>query len=496
MPRQDTAATALIALAATAILAFPAAGAEIAPAIKMVPCRLEHPLGLASFAAECGRVSVAENRDKPGRKLALFVARIPALSRKRAEDPLFVLAGGPGLGATTFYAGVAPAFAMVNRNRDIVLIDQRGTGRSHPLNCPFDEQQMWDISDQETARIMGECRDQLAKDHELSQYTTSVAVRDLDEVRAALGYERISLYGSSYGTRVAQHYARRFPARTRALILDGVVPPTQVLGPTTPLDAEGALQHIFARCRADAACTKEFGDPQLDYQQLREKLAASTIPITLADPRSGKPLQLEFSENILAGALRLAEYTADQAALLPLALHMANHDQQFTPLASQFLLTAEQYDDVLSYGMHNSVVCTEDVPFFKESPEERQQLAATFLGVAQLDALRALCMDWPRGPIDADFHAPLASKVPALLMSGTADPVTPESFGDAAAKGFQNAVHLKLKDQGHGQLVQPCVDRVMADFLQQAGGPLHLDTHCVDKLQAPPFFLSLNGPGP
>jgi pimeloyl-ACP methyl ester carboxylesterase len=480
------------------MLAFPAAGATPAPAgLAMTPCRLEHPLGLASFAAECGRVSVPENRDKPdGAKLELFVARIPALSRKRAADPLFLLAGGPGLGATTFYAGVAPAFALVNRNRDIVLVDQRGTGKSRPLNCPFDEQQMWDVSDQETARIMGECRDKLARDHDLAQYTTSVAVRDLDAVRAAMGYEQISLYGSSYGTRVAQHYARRFPQRTRALILDGVVPPTQVLGPTTPLDAENALQGIFTRCRAQAACMKEFGDPQQDYLQLREKLAGTSIPITLPDPRSGKPLELQFSSSVLAGALRLAGYTSDQAALLPLALHMANRDQQFTPLASQFLLTAEVYDEVLSYGMHNSVVCTEDVPFFKESEQEREQLAATFLGVAQLDALRALCMNWPRGPMDADFHQPLASKVPALLLSGTADPVTPVTFGDEAAKGFQNPLHLKLKDQGHGQLVQPCMDRVMADFLQQAGTTLHLDTHCVDKLQAPPFFLSLNGPGP
>ena len=120
------------------MLAFPASGATPAPAgLAMTPCRLEHPLGLASFAAECGRVSVPENRDKPGgAKLELFVARIPALSRKRAADPLFLLAGGPGLGATTFSAGVAPAFALFHRNRDIVLVDQRGTGNArHGLIC-------------------------------------------------------------------------------------------------------------------------------------------------------------------------------------------------------------------------------------------------------------------------------------------------------------------------------------------------------------------------
>ena len=476
---------------------FADAGQAVATAsLALSTCRIEHPLGLASLAAECGRLNVPENRSAGGASLDLFVARVPALSRHRSADPLFILAGGPGLGASTFYAGVAQAFALVNRNRDIVIVDQRGTGKSSPLPCPFDEQQMWDISDLETARIMRECRDTLARDHDLSQYTTSVAVQDLDAVRAALGYERISLYGSSYGTRVAQHYLRRYPARTRALILDGVVPPTRVLGPTTPLDAENALQRIFTRCRADAACQKQFGDPQQDYVQLRDRLAASAVSITLADPRSGKPMQMQFSSNVLAGALRLAGYSADQAALLPLALHLANREHQFTPLAAQFLQTASDYDSVLSFGMHNSVVCTEDVPFFNEDEAERARLASTFLGVTQLDALRALCADWPRGPIDADFHAPLASDVPALLLSGTADPVTPVSFGEEAARGFRNAVHLKLKDQGHGQLIQPCMDRVMADFLEQADGKSGLNAQCVERLQPPPFFLSLNGPGP
>ncbi len=178
------------------------------------------------------------------------------------------------------------------------------------------------------------------------------------------------------------------------------------------MDAENALQRIFTRCRADAACQKQFGDPQQDYVQLRDRLAASAVPITLADPRSGKPMQMQFSTNVLVGALRLAGYSADQAALLPLALHLANREQQFTPLAAQFLQTASDYDSVLSFGMHNSVVCTEDVPFFNEDEAERARLASTFLGVTQLDALRALCADWPRGPIDADFHAPL----PAMYL--------------------------------------------------------------------------------
>jgi pimeloyl-ACP methyl ester carboxylesterase len=490
---------ACMGLATAAMSAATAANSGAPQRLTLAPCRLEHPQGLASIAAECGVLHVPENRASPkGRQIAIHVARVPALSRKRAADPVFLLAGGPGLASTVFYASVAPVFARIRRDRDIVLVDQRGTGQSSPLNCPFDEQQIWDVSDEETARIMRECRDRLAVDHDLSQYTTSVAVADLDEVRAALGYLQINLYGSSYGTRVAQHYARRYPERTRALILDGVVPPTQVLGTTTPVDAEHALDRIFARCREDKACHERFGDPSQDYRQLRGKLAQSPVAIQLADPRSGRNTTLSFSNTVLAGALRLAGYTSEQAALLPLALSLANREGQYTPLASQFLMTAASYDAVLAYGMHNSVVCAEDVPFFPAAATGDASIAATFLGTAQIDALRALCLDWPRGPIDKDFHEPLHSPVPALLLSGTADPVTPESFGDTAAKGFTNALHLKFTDQGHGQLVQPCVDRVMADFLVQArrGATPGIDVTCVRLLRPPPFFLSLNGPGP
>jgi pimeloyl-ACP methyl ester carboxylesterase len=477
----------------------PGAALSAPAAPRFTPCRLEHPSGITSVEARCGHVTVPENPAQPtGRQLQIFVARIPALSRQASPEPLFILAGGPGLAATTFYASTAPVFARIRRHHDLIIVDQRGTGRSHPLLCQFDEQQIWDAGEAETARVMRECRAQLSTDHDLAQYTTSVAVRDLDLVRAALGYSQISLYGSSYGTRVAQHYARRFPTHTRALILDGVVPPTRILGPSTPLDAEHALEQVFERCRKDAACRQQFGDPAQDYQQLRDKLARAAVMVSMNDPRSGEPRQLAFTGSVLAGALRLGTYTADQAALLPLTLHLANQKNQFAPLAAQFLLQASGYDAVLAYGMHNSVVCTEDVPFFSSVRIAREAVAATFLGSAQVDALQALCADWPRGPIDRDFHERMDSPVPALLLSGTADPVTPASFGDEAALGFHYALHLKLPDQGHGQLVQPCMDGIMAAFLDaaQPGARPAPDTSCLSRVAAAPFFLSMNGPGP
>src|SRR5512139_4311090 len=242
----------LAAVVAAVHAAAPAATPAAAPAFSR--CELEHPLGISAVEAQCTRVSVPEDPQRPGgRQLQLFVARIPALSRQAAAEPLFILAGGPGLAASTFYSSAAPVFARIRRRHDLIIVDQRGTGRSHPLLCQFDEQQMWDAGEAETARVMRECRATLEKTHDLAQYTTSMAVRDLEAVRRALGYGRISFYGSSYGTRVAQHYARRHPANTEALILDGVVPPTRILGTTTPMDAERSLQQVFERCRSDTA---------------------------------------------------------------------------------------------------------------------------------------------------------------------------------------------------------------------------------------------------
>jgi pimeloyl-ACP methyl ester carboxylesterase len=472
----------------------------VSPApLVLSPCRLEHPSGLASLEAQCGHLTVPENRAAPGgRQLQLFVARIPALSRRRTPDPLFILAGGPGLGASTFYTSAAAAFARIHRDHDIIIVDQRGTGRSHPLNCDIDEQKLWDAGENDTVRIMRDCRNRLARDHDLTQYTTSVAVQDLDAVRQALGYGRIAMYGSSYGTRVAQHYARRYPQHTQALILDGIVPPTRILGPSTPLDAENALRRIFARCRADKACAQQFGDPEQDYRELRAKLARAPVPVTLADPRSNLPTRMSMNTAVFASALRLASYSDQQAALLPLSLHMANRRNEYAPLAAQYLLAAASYDAVLAYGMHNSIVCTEDVPFFASQKIDRSVLGKTFLGASQIDSLESLCGEWPSGVLDADLHLPLASNVPALLLSGTADPVTPAEFGAEAAKGFSHALHVQLAEQGHGQLMHACIDRLMADFLLAAGSGREekVDHGCADRARPSPFFITMNGPAP
>ena len=464
--------------------------------LTLTPCRLENPEHIGSVTAECGVLAVPENPDRPqGRQISLYVARVPAINRRKRPDPLFVLAGGPGMAATTFYTTVAPAFERIHRDRDIVLLDQRGTGRSNPLNCELSD----DLVAQETdAQIVAEaerCLKQTSAHADVAYYTTSVAVRDLDEARAALGYEQINLYGGSYGTRVAQHYVRRFPTHTRSVILDGVVPPTLTLGPAVALDAETALLNILSRCADQTECRARFGDPVTDYRKLSAQMRAHPVPITLEDPTSGESSKLELTMLHLATVLRLATYSPQEAALLPLILHRASEGGDFKPLAAQYLLVSRSLSDVLAYGMHNSVVCAEDVPFYGGMTIDRQRLEQTYLGTSAVDGLRDICQVWPRGPIDGDFHEPLHADVAALLLSGSDDPATPAADGELASRGFRNGLHVTLKGFGHGQLVSPCVDRVMASFIDTASVQ-GLDVSCTHLGKPTPFFTSLNGPPP
>jgi pimeloyl-ACP methyl ester carboxylesterase len=326
-------------------------------------------------------------------------------------------------------------------------------------------------------------------------YTTSIAVRDLDTVREALGYQLINLYGNSYGTRVAQHYARRFPKSTRTVILDGVVNPEVVLGPAIAIDAERALERILKRCASDTACAKAFTDPSADYRALRSQLTANPEKTMVSDAATGRPIHFDFTARHLSAVLRFASYNDDQAALLPLSLHLATHEDNFTPLASQFRVFAYSLQEAFAYGMHNSVACSEDAPLIDESKLDLAALNATHMGAEQVQQLVQACKDWPKGVVDDDLHAPLKSSAAALLLSGSDDPVTPPHYASIAQRAFTDSKHVIVAGHGHGQLSAPCVDRIISNFVT-AGSAAGLDVACVDKLKPMPFFITLAGPAP
>jgi pimeloyl-ACP methyl ester carboxylesterase len=326
-------------------------------------------------------------------------------------------------------------------------------------------------------------------------YTTSVAVRDLDAVRVLLGYERINLYGNSYGTRMAQHYARRYPKATRTVILDGVVNPEVVLGPAIAIDAERALERILARCARDAACRKAFPDPAAEYRALRTQLAQKPVRTMVSDAATGRPINFDFTARHLSAVLRFASYNDDQAALLPLSLHLATHESNFTPLASQFRVFAQSLEAAFAYGMHNSVACSEDAPLIDPAKLDRVALNATHMGAEQVEQLIEACKDWPTGVVDADLHSPFKSPAAALLLSGADDPVTPPEYANLARRAFADSDHVVIAGHGHGQLGAPCVDRIISDFVK-AGTAKGLDTRCTGRLKPMPFFITLAGPAP
>lgn len=474
--------------------AFGPCAALAAASLPLHDCRLEHPLDLASVPARCGSLRVPEDPGEPaGRAIDLFVAVVPALDRGAARAPLFILAGGPGQAAVDLYVSYAAAFDRIHRDHDIVLLDQRGTGRSSPLFCDYPDD--W--------RDAGELLPQLrratlaclaAHGDRVRFYTTSVAVRDLDRVRAALGYGRIDLYGSSYGTRVAEQYMRRFPQWTHAVILDGVTDPQQPIGPDTPLDGERALELIVARCESDRQCAAAFPDLRGELLALRRRFGPDTLPLTMSDPSSGAPLALDFNRSVLAASLRLLSYSAVQASLLPALIHEAALGRP-AALAAQAVMMARQIRGQLASGMQNSVVCSEDEPYFRLSEARRRMIADTYQGTEQLDALTAICALWPRGPVDPDLHEPLESDVPTLLLSGEDDPVTPPADALRVAAGLRHRRHLVLSGEGHGQAATGCVPELMAAFLASAD-PERLDASCLERQRPAPFFVALTGPAP
>jgi pimeloyl-ACP methyl ester carboxylesterase len=325
-------------------------------------------------------------------------------------------------------------------------------------------------------------------------YTSSAAVADLAAVREALRFPAIDLYGVSYGTRVAQLYMRRFPASVHAAILDGVTFPEQAIGPATPLDGQRALDLIVTRCARSPDCATAYPGLEQELDDLRRQFGAQKSMITIDDPNSGLPLKIEFNRNMLNASLRFLSYNATQASLLPTLLHRAAGGS-LAPLAAQTVMTARQVADQIASGMQNTVICSEDVPYFAAAGIDRAAIARTYQGADQLDAVLEICKLWPRGPVDADLHSPLASDIPTLLLSGEADPVTPPADAERAAQRLARHRHLILSGEGHGQVNTGCVPKLMAEFLDTAA-PATLDASCLEGHRPAPFFVSMAGPAP
>ncbi len=447
-------------------------------------CRLAAD-GLPAAYARCGKLAVPLDPASPdGPTIEIFVARLGAFSAEPRLDPLLLISGGPGQSTVDFYLQLRGAFEGARRDRELILVDQRGTGRSADgFGCEVPDDLSLDTAGSEqVARLVDACVAEL--DHDPRFYTTSVAVRDLERVRSALGIETWNVYGVSYGTRVAQHYLRQYPERVRSLVLDGVVPPPLALGPDVAREAQRSLEQIFARCAADAQCGARFAAlPQL-FAEVLARLDAGAADET--DPPPIGALELRT-------LVRFMSYSAATVALLPVLISEA-HAGNYAPLAGQARTLLRELPESLSFPMSNSVTCTEDLPYVAAA--STGGLDSTYLGTAIMDALGQICARWPVGAMDAEFKAPIVSDAPVLLLSGEYDPITPPAYAERVkAGGLANSVHLVGRGQGHGLVGIGCVPRLLRSFLETPA-PAELDASCLDLEPPTPFFLTLLGPAP
>ena len=470
------------------------AAALPAHSLELEDCRIDAGPGTPSVPARCGTLTRPLDPDGGvDGEIELRIALVPALNLEPMPDPVVPIAGGPGQSSVSFYLSYATAFEPLRRDRDILLIDQRGTGESATMDCGTDDElATGQLSTELTIRYTRECLDGLP--HNARFFTTSVAVRDLDAVRVALGLEALNLYGISYGTRVAQHYARRYPEATRSVILDGVVPPQIPLGPEIATESQRAVGEVLARCAADPDCGAAFPDIAATFDAVLATLRDAPVSVDVPNPSTGRRETLSFGPVEFGVAVRLLAYHPRTIALLPLLVSEAGAGR-YEPLAAQFAMTAVALDESLAIGMHNSVMCAEDVPYYDDGAIDQAALEASYMGRMQLDALEAICSVWPRGPIDDDFHAPLEGDVPVLLLSGSADPITPPRYAVEAMRELVNTGHIVNEHQGHGQAPVGCMPDLMADFVHVAD-PSALETDCLERAFVMPFFVDFTGPAP
>ncbi len=481
------------ALAAALLLCVPAQARKLGT-LDFQPCTLAPKLATATVEAQCTRFTVPEDYAHPeGRKIQLAIAWIPARN-DGATDPVFMLAGGPGQSALNTYPDIAPAFAETVKKRSVVLVDQRGTGASNPLACEDKEggkssveQQAAANSQEAVRRFTEHCRDTLSAKADLRFYTTSEAIRDLDAVRAAIGAEQIDLVGVSYGTRVAQHYARRFPSHTRAVVLDSVAPNELILGNDFARNLDDALAMGFKLCAKTPHCAERMGDPRANLTALLAQLQLKPVLVNYRDPMTGEAKQETLTRGHLALVARMYAYLPILAASLPLTLSEATKGR-YEPLMAQAKLVSGNLGETMTAGMQLSVICSEDADGLKADPA----YADSVLGNEMIDSLRTQCAVWPHGQRPADFHDPLKSDLPILVLEGDFDPVTPPRYGEQVVKNLSHGRLLILRGQGHNVIPVGCMPKLMARFLDTADAK-SLDAHCLDKLPYAPPFTSYSG---
>jgi len=443
------------------------------------PCTLPDVEG----SALCGGVDVWEDREATrGRKIALRVVVLPAMERPIEPDPLVYLAGGGVLPASERAPFFARAFQELRRHRDVLLVDQRGSGGSNALDCDLPGPLDPDFRDEgRYLSAISRCRTLLEPKADLRFYTTPHAMADLDEVRRRLGYERLNLYGMSYGTKAAMVYLRQFPDRVRTVALHGLVPLDTSISLDTARSAQDALERVFDLCAQQPACAAAFPRLRDEFRALMTRLAAKPVDVEVKEP-SGAATTIRVDAEIVARVVHGALYSARAIEELPRMIHRA-FGGDLTPIARR--ASGGGYGP--PKGVLLTIQCTEELP--RVDPGRiAQETAETFVGGVPLRRQLAACQRWVTGRLPEGYWSPVRSALPILPLTGALDHATPRHYGDHVVATLAAARHLVLPGRGHND-VDACVTGLIQSYVLR-GSLQGLDTSCAERLEPLSFATS------
>jgi pimeloyl-ACP methyl ester carboxylesterase len=440
--------------------------------------------GGGEVAALCGEYKVWENRAaKTGRKIALKVLVLPALGPNPKPDPIVVLGGGPGQAANDM-VGILGDEAR--QDRDLLFVDQRGTGEPDRLTCllgtpgdfPSLFEQLFPLD------AVRRCREELGKKYDLTQYTTAAGADDLDEVRAWLGYGKLNLAGYSYGTRMAQVYLKRHPESVRTVTLWGSLPMDEALPISHSAAGQRSLDLVFEMCERDAACSARF-PVRKDFQSVMARLDEGPVEVEVPHPETRKPTRVRLPREVVVESIRSILYAAQGGAILPLAFHEAAAGD-WKRLGEMVVQRRYGLTIGLSHGLFFSVTCAEDMPFITEE-QIAARTAGSFLRDHRIRRQKAVCDLWPRAQVAPGHREAVRSEVPVLALNGRLDPVTPPEFGPRTVASFPNSLFLEIPFESHA-IFGDCPAGIAQTFLDRASVQ-GLDTSCIAQMKPTPFVL-------
>jgi pimeloyl-ACP methyl ester carboxylesterase len=465
---------------------FSAAASSSSSRLALQSCELPGVKG----DVRCGTYEVFEDRAaKSGRTIKLKIVVLKSLGSKPAPDAIFPLHGGPGAPATGLvelanHGILGPA----REDHDLVFVDQRGTGGSNPLICDVAD----DVKD--LTSFFGDilppnkvraCREKLQEHADLRLYTTPIAMDDLDDVRAALGYNKIDLLGLSYGSIASQVYMRQHPEHVRSVFLVGVATPDIKQPLLFPRSAQHAMDLLIADCTADETCHRAFPRLQEEFGVVLSRFDKGPLPVELVDPVSKKRVQVKLSRSSFVEGIRLAMYSTFSQQFVPKIIHQA-YEKDYVPFEEAAVHLSP--GGGVARGVYFTITCSEGVPFItgKELTDETQN---TYVGAERVQRHITACKDWPKGNIAPSYLDPVKSDVPVLMISGEVDGSSPTWFGESALKFLPNGRQLKIRYLGH-QFEGNCLRDIFTSFIKD-GSAKNLDTSCTEKIRRPPFATQL-----